>query len=130
MPDVERGRRKILTAVVGAASFMMAGALASWRRGPVFHPVSQLGAPAVLAALGILMYRGAHWAREAVVAWLGLAALAYAGGGISIMLRFPVYGLLALFFAAAFAYDAFVLYTSEDVEAVVNPGAFPSSTLR
>ena len=130
MPDVVRGRRKILTVVMGAVTFMTVGAVTAWLRALVYHPLSQLTAPLVLVALGILMYRGAHWAREAVVAWLGLAALAYAAGGISLILRSRAEGVLALFFAAAFAYDVFVLYTSEDVEAVVNPGAFPSSALR
>lgn len=128
MPDVVRGRRKILMSIGGALSFMVIGILGSWRHGFSSHPLSQLTTAAILAALGFLMYRGVHWAREAVVIWIGLTACGYAAGGLFILPRHPVYGIVGLLFAAGFAYDVFVLYTSEDIEAVVNPGAFPAGS--
>jgi hypothetical protein len=130
MVDVERGRRKIFRSVVGATSFLVLGAIGSWHHGIAVHPMALVISPAIFATLGILMYRGAHWAREVVVIWLGLSALLYAGGGVSTLPRYPLFGITALFFAIAFGYDAFVLYTSEDVEAVVNPGAVPTRTSR
>lgn len=124
MPDVARGRRIILGVVVPTVLFSLIGT------GLVFRRPAELVGPFVLAALGALMYRGVHWARELIVAWLGLITLGYGIRGVLTFVRLPLYGVLTLLFGAAFACGAIMLYTSDDVEAVVNPNAFPTRAPR
>jgi hypothetical protein len=127
MPDVVRGRRKILTVVGGGvASMLLVIGLGAWRGGSQ-HALAQLGTPLVLAALGALTYYGTHWARGVIVFWLGLSAFGFGVHGATMLSRAPVASLFSLLLAAGLAYSAFDLYTSDDVEAVVNPGAFPAA---
>ena len=123
MPDVARGRRMILSIVVPLVLFAFIG---TFRHGLLARPTGSVVGPIVLAALGALMYRGVHWAREAIVIWLGLGTLACGVSGVFNIPRSPIQGSMLLLFAAAFACGAIMLYTSDDVEAVVNPGAFPA----
>jgi hypothetical protein len=133
MPDIARGRRKILTVVAPAVVITLLSAFVGWRHGFVLRPTPGFGAlsfPLILAALGALMYRGVHWAREAIVAWFGLIAIAFGLNGIVNILHYPVVGVVALLLCAGFGWDAAQLYRSEDVEAVVNPDAFPTRAPR
>lgn len=128
MPDSDRGRRTILTLVGGGVASMLLGiALSAWRTGP-HHVLQALVDPITLAALGALTYRGTHWARGAVIVWLGLTAAVCGIGGVIFLVHAPLPALISLLLAGGFGYSAIELYTSEDVEAVVDPDQFTKRT--
>ena len=130
MADMARGRTQIVAVVGATGALMLLISLAAWLRGAAFQPVSQLGRPAVLAFLGWLAYRGVRWARTALVLWLAFIAITFAVAAVLIISDSPVWGVLALLFAAGLVGGVVVLYTSDDVNAVVGADLDRRSTSR
>ncbi len=117
MADIERGRKQflIVLGVIGAVQcFLM---LAAWFHAGEIPSVRDFGPLLVFGVLGGLAYRGAYWARGAIVVWLGFIAISFSLRGVLSLRRAPGSGLLLIAIAAIVGYGAVFLYTSEHIEA-------------
>jgi hypothetical protein len=116
---VRRGRWLIGGVAAGAAGAMLLMSWLAWLRSGNFSPIGGFGRPLVALLLGAAALTGIPWASKLLAGWLGVIAITFSVLAVSFAAEQPVAGLLVLALALGYGGGAFVLITSDSIEAVV-----------
>ena len=114
--SVARGRLEFFGAVGAMTLLLLLLALGVLLRGAEFNPVTQLGRVVVFVGLAVLAYGGTRWARTVLALWTALLALMSAVVAINAGFSSGVWAFIALAFAGAATYAAFLLFTSSAID--------------